>query len=278
LTDRGEMFRGPAEIYDRFIGRYSPGLARAMCAAAGIRPGQRALDVGCGSGALVAELADVLGAENVAGVDPSEPFVQASRARVPEAQILVGSAESLPFGDGEFDATLSQLVVNFLDDPEQGLREMSRVTRPGGVVAGCVWDYGGEMTMLRAFWDAAKALDANAADEAAVMRFARPEELEALWQGAGLDSVEVTPLVVEASYDDFDDLWAPFPTGVGPAGAYTASLDSSAQTTLRDEFARRLGHPAGAFTLSARAWCATGRTSSQAPAAGRRSGRRRRGG
>jgi ubiquinone/menaquinone biosynthesis C-methylase UbiE len=278
LTDRGEMFRGPAEIYDRFIGRYSPGLARAMCAAAGIQPGQRALDVGCGSGALVAELADVLGADNVAGVDPSEPFVQASRARVPEAQILVGSAESLPFGDGEFDATLSQLVVNFLDDPEQGLREMSRVTRPGGVVAGCVWDYGGEMTMLRAFWDAAKALDANAADEAAVMRFARPEELEALWQGAGLDSVEVTPLVVEASYDDFDDLWAPFPTGVGTAGAYTASLDSSAQTTLRDEFARRLGHPAGAFTLSARAWCATGRTSSQAPAAGRRSGRRRRGG
>src|SRR5688500_12592442 len=138
------MFRGPAEVYDQFIGRYSPLLAQAMCETADIRPGQRALDVGCGSGALVARLADLLGAENVAGIDPSEPFVGASRARVPGARILVGSAESIPFGDREFDATLSQLVVNFLADPEQGLREMSRVTREGGVVAGCVWDYGGE--------------------------------------------------------------------------------------------------------------------------------------
>ena len=136
------MFQRPAEVYDRFIGRYSPGLALAMREAAAVRPGQRALDVGCGSGALTAALADVLGAENVAAVDPSEPFVEASRARVPGARIEVGSAESLPFADGEFDATLSQLVVNFLPDPEQGLHEMSRVTRPGGVVAGCVWDYG----------------------------------------------------------------------------------------------------------------------------------------
>lgn len=253
------MFRGPAEVYDRFIGRYSPGLARAMCAAAGIRPGQQALDVGCGSGALVAELADLLGAENVAAVDPSEPFVQASRARVPEARILVGSAESLPFGDGEFDATLSQLVVNFLDDPEQGLREMGRVTRADGVVAGCVWDYGGEMTMLRTFWEAAAALDPEGATpEAHTMRFARPDELAVLWRSAGLRDVDVAPIVVEASYDDFDDLWAPFPTGVGPAGAYTASLDEEAQTSLREEFARRLGEPPGSFTLAARAWCAVG--------------------
>ena len=134
LTDREAMFRGPAEIYDRFVGRYSPHLARAMRDAAAVRPGQRALDVGCGSGALVAALAEVLGAENVAGVDPSEPFVEATRAKVPRARIVVGPAESLPFADGEFDATLSQLVVNFLADPEQGIAEMSRVTRPGGVV------------------------------------------------------------------------------------------------------------------------------------------------
>jgi ubiquinone/menaquinone biosynthesis C-methylase UbiE len=256
------MFRGPAEIYDRFIGRYSPGLARAMCAAAGIQSGQRALDVGCGSGALIAQLADVLGAENVAAVDPSGPFVQASRARVPGARILVGSAESLPFGDGEFDATLSQLVVNFLDDPEQGLREMARVTRADGVVAGCVWDYGGEMTMLRTFWEAAAALDPEGAApfmEAHTMRFARPDELASLWRSAGLDDIDVAPIVVEAPYEDFDDLWSPFPTGVGPAGTYAASLDGEAQAALRDEFERRLGRPEGAFTLSARAWSAVGR-------------------
>ena len=255
------MFSGPAEVYDRFVGRYSPQLARAMCEAAGLRPRQRALDVGCGSGALVTALAAVLGAENVAAVDPSEPFVEAARARVPKARVLVGSAESLPFADGEFDATLSQLVVNFLADPEQGLREMSRVTRPGGVVAGCVWDYGGGMTMLRVFWEAAAALDpdgAAPARESHTMRFSRPEELEELWRSAGLKGVDVGPIDVEAPYDDFDDLWAPFPTGVGPAGAYAASLEGTDQLALRDEFHRRLGEPRAPFTLSARAWCAVG--------------------
>ncbi len=184
---------GAAEAYDRYVGRYSPGLARAMCAAAGVRRGQRALDVGCGTGALVAALAEVVGAENVAGIDPSEPFVAATQARVPGARIVVGSAESLPFADGEFDATLSQLVVNFLTDPEQGMREMSRVTRAGGVVAGCVWDYGGEMTMMRAFWDAAAALDPERAEpvmETVTMRFSRPDELEALWRSSGPADVE----------------------------------------------------------------------------------------
>jgi ubiquinone/menaquinone biosynthesis C-methylase UbiE len=262
LTDREEMFRGPADVYDRFVGRYSPHLARAMCHAAEVQPGQRALDVGCGSGALVAALAEVLGAENVTGVDPSGPFVEATGAKVPGARVLVGSAELLPFEDGEFDATLSQLVINFLADPEQGLREMSRVTRSGGVVAGCVWDYGGEMTMLRAFWDAAAALDPEGAAplmESHTMRFARPEELGALWRSAGLADIDVSPIVVEASYDDFDDLWSPFPTGVGPAGAYAASLEDEERARLRDEYARRLGQPDGPFTLSARAWCAVGR-------------------
>ena len=256
------MFQGAAETYDRFVGRYSPGLARAMCAAAGVRSGHYALDVGCGSGALTAALADVLGSENVSAVDPSEPFVEAARAKVPGARILVGPAESLPFADDAFDATLSQLVVNFLTDPEQGLREMSRVTRGGGVVAGCVWDYGGEMTMLRTFWEAAAALDRERAEplmETFTMRFASPEELSALWRGSGLDAVDVAPIVAQASYDDFDDLWAPFLTGVGPAGSYAASLDDESQAALRDEFARRLGRPEGAFTLTARAWCAVGR-------------------
>jgi ubiquinone/menaquinone biosynthesis C-methylase UbiE len=255
------MFGGPAETYDRFVGRYSPPLARAMCEHAGIAGGQQALDVGCGSGALLEALADTLGPDNVSGIDPSDSFVDFARARVPGARVVVGSAESIPFDDGEFDATLSQLVVNFLSDPEAGLREMARVTRPGGVVAGCVWDYGGGMTMLRSFWEAAAALDPKRATpqmEQHTMRFSRPEELGDLWH-SGLTGVTLSAIDVEAAYEDFDDLWAPFPTGVGPAGAYAASLDPDSQSELRDEFARRLGSPEGRFTLSARAWCAVGR-------------------
>ncbi|MGH3080078.1 MAG: class I SAM-dependent methyltransferase [Gaiellaceae bacterium] len=259
MTDRAAMFSGPgAAAYDRFVGRNCPPLAAALCDAAGIEAGQRALDVGCGSGALAGELARRLGAANVTAIDPSEPFVEAARSRVPGARILVGSAEALPCEDDEFDATLSQLVVNFLTDPDRGLHEMVRVTRQGGVVAGCVWDYRSEMTMLRTFWDAATALDSEAADEGASMRFATPEELHELWAGAGLAQVGVAPLVVEASYEDFDDLWQPFTAGVGPAGAYTTSLQPERQAALREELARRLRNPSGRFTLSARAWCAVG--------------------
>ena len=139
---------------------------------------------------------------------------------------------------------------------------MSRVTRQGGVVAGCVWDYAGEMTMLRTFWDAAAALDPERVEplmETYTMRFARPDELEGLWLGSGLRDVDVDAIVVEASYDDFEDLWSPFLTGVGPAGAYAASLGGEAQAALREEFSRRLGDPEGPFTLSARAWRAVGR-------------------
>jgi SAM-dependent methyltransferase len=261
MTDHKAVFQAPAEVYDRFVGRYSSALARGMCNAAGVRPGQRALDVGCGSGALLVALAAIVGEENVIGVDPSEPFLEAARAKVPGAEVLVGSAEALPFADGEFDASLAQLVINFLEDPTAGVAEMARVTRPGGVVAACVWDYAGGMRLLRTFWEAALVVDPDGARARMEhqMPFARPEELGELWQ-ATLTGVAVSAIDVDASYDDFDDLWTPFLGGVGPSGSYAASLEPEPQSRLRDEFFRQLGSPDGAFTLSARAWCAVGTT------------------
>ena len=254
-------FRTNAEIYDRHVGRYGPQLAAALMDAAGVAPGQRALDVGCGPGGLTHALAEKLGGPSVAAVDPSEPFAAACRVRVPRADVRLGVAEVLPFGDAEFDRVLSQLVLNFLTDPETGVREMLRVTRPGGKVAACVWDYAGGMTLLRAFWDAAVALEPELAgplDEGTCMRHCHPDELRELWEDAGLAEVEVGELVVSAAYEDFDDLWAPFVTGVAPSGAYCASLDPTRQEALREELRRRLGSPPGPFRLSARAWYAVG--------------------
>jgi ubiquinone/menaquinone biosynthesis C-methylase UbiE len=104
---------------------------------AGVEPGTRAIDVGCGSGALTTALARRLGAASVCAADPSEPFAEACQARLPGVEVVVAGAEALPFADGLFHGALSQLVVNFMRDPAAGLREMARVTRPGGVVA-CV--------------------------------------------------------------------------------------------------------------------------------------------
>jgi SAM-dependent methyltransferase len=257
-----ETFRASADAYDRFIGRYSAQLATALIGFAGVEPGMRALDVGCGPGALSAGLAERLGAERVSAADPSAPFVEACRTRLPAVDVVEAAAEALPFADGAFDAVLSQLVVNFMRDGEPGVREMARVTRPRGVVASCVWDYAGEMTLLRAFWDAAREIDpgrAAAADEGVVMRWCAEGELAELWRAAGLGSVRFGSLVASATYADFDDLWSPLPTGVAPAGAFCRSLEADQRAALRDALRRRLGVGDGPFELTARAWAVAGR-------------------
>ena len=261
MTGHSASFQKPAADYDRFVGRYGRQLARETIERVGIRPEWRVLDVGSGPGALATALAGVVGAANVAAIDPSEPFARACGERVPGADVRVASAQELPFADDTFDATFSQLVVNFLPDAPAALGEMRRVTRPGGVIAASVWDYAGEMTMLRSFWDAAVEIDREGAgplDEGVRMRFCEPESLALLWTEAGLHDVATEPLVVSASYDDFDDLWVPFTAGIGPAGAYCASLPDDTREALRAAFHRRVGNPEGPFELSARAWLVRG--------------------
>jgi SAM-dependent methyltransferase len=256
-----ETFRASADAYDRHVGRYGPQLAEALIGFAGVEPGMQALDVGCGPGALTAALVGRLGTGSVHAVDPSEPFVTACRARLPGTDVVVAAAEALLFADEMFDAALSQLVVNFMHDAPAGVREMVRVTRPGGVVASCVWDYAGEMTLLRAFWDSARDVDparAAAADEGVVMHWCSERELAELWSAAGLRDVRTGSLVVSATYSDFEDLWSPLPSGVAPSGAFCTSLDEDRRAALHDAYRSRLGVGDGPFELSARAWAVAG--------------------
>jgi SAM-dependent methyltransferase len=256
-----ETFGASAGAYDRHVGRYGAPLAAALIAFARVESGMCALDVGCGPGALTAALAERLGEASVCAADPSEPFAEACRTRLPGVEVVVATAEALPFADHTFDATLSQLVVNFMRDPEAGVREMARVTRPGGVVASCVWDYAGEMTLLRAFWDAAREVDrdrAAALDEGVIMRWCADGELAELWRDAGLRAVHFGQLVVRAGYTDFEDLWSPLPSGVGPSGAFCKSLDDKRRAGLHDAYRSRLRVGEGPFELTARAWAVTG--------------------
>jgi SAM-dependent methyltransferase len=263
VVDDVATFRAPADAYDAHVGRYGPTLAAALLDVAAIPTGGRALDVGCGPGALTAALAGHLGATHVSAVDPSEPFVAACRARVPRADVRTATAEALPFADGAFDAVLSQLVVNFLADAPGAVAEMARVTAPGGVVAACVWDYADGMTLLRAFWDAAIALDperAGALDEGARMPHCSEDGLRALWEGAGLQAVATGALTAHAAYRSLADLWWPLERGVAPSGAYVAALPAADRDALRAELGERLGAPDAPFELTARAWYVTGRT------------------
>lgn len=246
------------DAYGRHVGRYGRSLSLAHVAAAGVRPSDHVLDVGCGPGALTSVLAEIAGADHVAAVDPSASFVEECRRRVPGADVRLGTGEELPDFGRSFDVVLSQLVVNFMADAEAGVRAMRAAAREGATVASCVWDYGGRMLMLRAFWDAALEVDPEAPDERA-MPHCSPEALADLWQRCGLTDVETGELVAHADYEDFDDFWAPFPMGLGPSGAYCVSLDDGRREALREACYRRLGAPGGSFALSARAWFVRGR-------------------
>jgi SAM-dependent methyltransferase len=244
-----------AEAYDRFMGRYSALLAPQMADFAGVRAGQRVLDVGCGPGALTAELVARLGSAAVAAVDPSKPFVAAVQARHPGVEVLQAPAERLPFPDRSFDAALAQLVVHFMSDPIAGLGEMARVTHRDGVIAACVWDHAGGQGPLSLFWQAARRLDPGVDDESKLAG-TRAGHLAELFEAAGLHDIVETAISVRREHASFEAWWEPFTHGVGPAGSYVAGLDTERQAELR-ETCRTMVPPAP-FVLTALAWAARG--------------------
>jgi SAM-dependent methyltransferase len=244
-------FSVAAEDYDRFMGRYSIPLAQRFADFAGVASGVRVLDVGCGPGALTRELVTRLGADAVSAVDPSESFVVAATERLPGVNVQRAAAEQLPFEDGRFDAALAQLVVHFMSDPVAGLREMGRVTRPGGIVAACVWDHAGDRGPLSPLWDAARDLDSSVEDES-LLAGARHGHLDELIEAAGLYEIRAGVLQVDVQHPTFEEWWEPFTLGVGPAGAYVAGLDPDKRDRLKESCRERL--PAPPFTVSAYAW------------------------
>jgi SAM-dependent methyltransferase len=249
-------FAVAADAYDKFMGRYSVPLAPVFADFAGVSRGQTVIDVGCGPGALTAELAERVGSAAVTAVDPSESFVAALRERHPDVTALRASAENLPFPDDGFDAALAQLVVHFMSDPIAGLREMARVTRSGGVVAASVWDHGGDRGPLSIYWQAARELDPSVDDESQLAG-ANEGDLTKLFEAAGLDGIEEVPLVVRVEHESFDDWWEPYTLGVGPAGAYVAGLDEEHREQLRARCEELL--PAAPFVLESRCWSARAR-------------------
>lgn len=245
-----------ADAYLRFMGRYSEPLAAQFADLAGIGPGQRVLDVGCGPGALTAELVSRAGPDAVRAVDPSASFVAAVRQRLPDVDVRRSAAERLPFPEGAFDAAMAQLVVHFMTDPVAGLREMGRVTRPGGVISACVWDHAGGRGPLAAFWQAVRQLD-PAADDESDLAGVREGHLAALFAQAGLTGTQVTTLTVRIRHAGFADWWEPFTLGVGPAGAYVGSLTPDRRAALREQCRDLL--PAGPVEISATAWAVVSR-------------------
>ena len=222
------------------------------------------LDIGCGTGALCEVILDGASPRKVTGVDPSEGFVSFARYKVtdPRAAFQVGDAQALPVADGVFDATVSGLVLNFVPDQAKAVREMKRATRAGGVVAAYVWDYAGEMQMMRRFWDAAVALDSNAIPLDEGRRFPVVPSGPAGTPVRGCrasTAVAVRSIDVPTVFKDFADYWTPFLGGQAPAPGYCMSLSEDRRAALREHIRASLPvRDDGSIHLIARAWAVRG--------------------
>ena len=255
---------GDAEAYERFMGRWSRLLAPFLVDFAGLRDTGRVLDVGSGTGALAFSIARLRTHCQVVGIDPSKEYVDYADSRNPfpdRARFEVGDAQQLRFADAAFDSSLSLLVFNFIPDSGKALREVSRVTRPGGCISAAVWDYGAGMRMLRVFWDAAVAVDPTAGKSDELhMPLCRAGELGQLWKQGGLERVVERPLDITMRFESFKDFWEPFLLGQGPAGAYLRTADGTRRQALSGEVKHRLALKSedAPFSLSARAWAVRG--------------------
>lgn len=269
IAETGNLTQAEAKMfamsasYERFMGRWSRLLAPAFIAFAGVKNGDRVLDVGTGTGSVASTVEASMPTSQIVGIDPSPGFIAHARksAKSNRAQYAVGDAQALTFKDGSFDHTLALLVMNFIPDENKAIAEMRRVTRPQGSVSACVWDYDAGMQMLRFFWDEAIALDpAIEPKDERHMKLSREGQLGNLWKRAGLVNIKEEPLTIDQAYSSFNDYWDSFTRGAGPGGAYVVSLSDDRRRQLEARMRKRLlgDRQDGAFTLKAKAWCVRG--------------------
>lgn len=251
------------ESYEQFMASWSRPVAVQFLQWLAIGPGKRWLDVGCGTGALSGQILELASLSTIMGVDPAESFIAYAQQNNPDERLKfqTGDALSLPVDGGAYDVAVSGLALNFIADPAGAVREMIRAVDRGGIVAVYVWDYAGEMQLLRTFWDAAVALDpaAEELDEGIRFPLCRPDRLQKLFSGSGLQAVSGRAINVQVGFQRFEDYWLPFLGGTGPAPAYVAKLPSDGRIKLKQNLRERLPLESNvSMVLRARAWAVNG--------------------
>jgi ubiquinone/menaquinone biosynthesis C-methylase UbiE len=251
--------------YELQMGRWSRRLAPLFIDFAGIVRAGRVLDVGCGTGNLSLCLAQNPEIGSVRGLDFSAVYVDYAKRRNQDARVdfQVGDACALPFPDGSFDHTLSMLVLQFIPQADLAVREMRRVTRPGGTVAAATWDTRGGLVFYRIFFDTVAILDQNAHARRArayTRPMTRPGELARAWSEAGLQDIAQDTLTIRMDFQSFADFWAPCEGKDGPLADYVGTLGDDARASVRDAVMQAYldGDPDGPRSYAATAWTVKG--------------------
>jgi len=251
--------------YELQMGRWSRRLAPKFVEFAGIKNADCVLDVGCGTGCLMSTLALNPNIRSLHGVDLSAVYIAHAKHNSDDSRIQfkVGDACALPFGDQEFDHSLSMLVLQFIPQPEKALSEMRRVTRPGGTVAAATWDSRGGFVWSRMFWDTAAMLDPEAGVRRAKIcarPITRPGGLERAWKAAGLTDVVQDMRTIRMDFASFEDFWAPMEGKDGPYADYVRTLTPEAKVVLREKvwLAYVDGEADGPRSYAATSWVVKG--------------------
>jgi SAM-dependent methyltransferase len=258
----GDRWAGGA-AYESYVGRLSRRVAPAFVAWLEVPPDRRWLDVGCGTGALSATILASAAPHSILGVDPSASFVGHVRDTIADdrARFAVGSAADVPLADASVDAVVAGLVLNFVPDIPLALAEIRRVAAPGARIGAYVWDYAGGMEVIRRYWEAAEAVDPDGVAAVGAEHFpiCEPGALAAAFRAAGFGEVDDRPIEIAADYADFDDYWAGFLTGIGPAPGFNVRLDEERRAAVKERLRASLpASPDGGIHLAARAWAARG--------------------
>jgi SAM-dependent methyltransferase len=259
-----------ADGYDLYMGRWSRRLAPLFLDFAGVADGERIIDVGCGTGSLTFLIPARANISTIDAIDYEEQFIEALRQRNTDPRITAGQGDAcaLPFGENQFDRALSMLVLHFVSDPLQAVREMLRVVRPGGIVAATVWDTFGGMPSQRIFWDTIAAIEPSALGRRSlslVRPMTFPGEMTRAFVGAGLLQIAEATLTIRMEFAKFDDYWLPLINGQGTLSAFLSTLPEGVaekvQASVRQAYL--CDQPDGPRSFASIAWAVKGIVPSQ---------------
>jgi SAM-dependent methyltransferase len=241
--------------YDQLMGRWSRAVGEVFLDWVAPPDGLRWLEIGCGTGAFTALVVDRCAPASVAAIDPAIAQIETARGKPFAARVdlRVSEARELPFENGVFDIVASALVIPFISDHAQALGEMRRVVRPGGVIAGYLWDSAGEGSPVAPIRSALARIGAPSPPPPG--RETRSlEALTALFAGCGLDDIAVRAIEVTMRFQGFDEFWRTHTPAYSPHGRVIASLSEGDRDRLKETLRASLpAEPDGSLVHSARA-------------------------
>ena len=265
MTTSSAFLASDGAGYEALMGRWSKRLAPLFIDFAGISAAESVLDVGCGTGSLTFALARNPRISAVEGVDLSPIYVEyaSQQSRDSRVRFRVADACALPFADASFDHTLSSLVLQFIPNADQALRELKRVARVAGTVGAATWNTQ-DMVIHRMFFETAAEIDPRAKElraAACARPMSRADGLAKAWCDCGLTNVSVDSLAISMDYACFDDFWLPLTAKDGPYADYYRTLDAERKARLRERLqAVYFGSgPDGPRSYPATAWAVKGK-------------------